>query len=463
MKLSGYQALDPVANRVARDPKSEKIELNDVPVYVVFKPDQVDLNFIGDRHVPQLRVSGNVERVVPAVGDMPFDIREITFNPADPPRVSSDYSFTTEQLKTLVDRGLYITDFEPPREMMTSVPWEYMMTTDITVVAPDHPENPPVVMVDLDSISAMEVNAKNSGYDLAEMFPDLRSQLEAEGRLREGEVMKSAPVVQGEYGDMFADVAFEESSVYAREADRTIDDDIYDGAFSDKETLERLSGQSLQAPKVLGELVADVAVEDRPQESRMTPWEREMAQFYQDKIKNSALPETLVATTKSTPVLREEPQGETTGVREQAKHTATDELVAQAGKDEFDLADLDGVDLDDLDVDLDDLDRKLAADQLTRETGDTQDEVVSGARSSGAPVVSPAQDMFDDLDADQAAGATVSTDGTRAEVEAQQRRRDAQRQTKRATRGNLAKELAERQAKIEAQRAATPQQDGPEF
>lgn len=70
MKLAGFNTNSPAAQRVAE--QGEKVQL-DAPVYAVFTPDVVEVEFIGTQHEPVLHVEGAIDSVT-ALSQLPYDI-----------------------------------------------------------------------------------------------------------------------------------------------------------------------------------------------------------------------------------------------------------------------------------------------------------------------------------------------------------------------------------------------------
>ena len=98
MELAGFDSRNPGIQRVIRSAGESAVVLNDVPVWMVFTPIEADLEFVGPRHVPQLRMSGDMNKVIPQVG-MPYDITTVNFDGARSLTRTADYLFSNDQLQ----------------------------------------------------------------------------------------------------------------------------------------------------------------------------------------------------------------------------------------------------------------------------------------------------------------------------------------------------------------------------
>lgn len=205
MKLAGLDTANPDAQKVlsvADD--NDIIALGKVPALVCFVPDHVELAFVGKRHVPQLRAVGRVTEIVPHV-EVPYDIREITFDKDRTQDITVDYNFTTEQIQRLVGKGLYLDGFTPPELMYTSV-WEMAGEIDMTVIAPSRQRpGPPIITVDMRDAVHMDTDMDRSGYDFVSVFDDRMAEYIEAGRMQSQSTVEVTRTVQmDEYGDLFA-------------------------------------------------------------------------------------------------------------------------------------------------------------------------------------------------------------------------------------------------------------------
>ncbi|BAU96147.1 hypothetical protein N24_1885 [Corynebacterium suranareeae] len=279
MKLAGFNTNSPAAQRVAE--QGEKVQL-DAPVYAVFTPDVVEVEFIGTQHEPVLHVEGAIDSVT-ALSQLPYDIQKITFDSENQQRFSGFYKFSPQQHKDLIDKGLYLEGFQPPREMMTSLPWELPMNADVTVVAPESQDAPPIVLVGLSEIHGVDFSQESSGYELTSMFEDYRSQREAGEAGTDLSESISRAEIEGK--DIFADANRTRTGVSAH-AQRL----EQERALSAAQLMAKLAGISFQTEPVLVGAEESFDAEqflthDLDDTAGMSEWEREVTEFYNEKIR----------------------------------------------------------------------------------------------------------------------------------------------------------------------------------
>lgn len=257
MELSGFNAQDIRAKRMARVHSEDVIHLPEVDVLMALTPRDASLEFFGDRHVPTLRMSGVMSEVLPQ-NQMPYDIRSIRFSDRERPvDFVTDYTFTSEQLTSMVEKGLYINGFEMDKEKLIGQSVYMPTTAAVMIVPPTNEEEPPVVSVDVNLPPLFEMNLANSGYDLeSELMPDYRAQLLKDQA--EAGLAPDVDLVREATTDLFADVempAFNEE-VYGRFAGETVETDIT-REYAD------VAGYRMMSPSALNKVTEDLDL-DRP-------------------------------------------------------------------------------------------------------------------------------------------------------------------------------------------------------
>lgn len=257
MELSGFNAQDIRARRMARVHSEDVIHLPEVDVLMTLTPQDANLEFFGDRHVPTLRMSGVMSEVLPQ-NQMPYDIRSIRFSDRERPvDFVTDYTFTSEQLMSMVEKGLYINGFEMDKDKLIGQSVYMPTTAAIMIVPPTNEEEPPIVSVDVKLPPLFEMNLANSGYDFeSELMPDYRAQLLKDQA--EAGITPDVDLVREATTDLFADVempAFNEE-VYGRFAEETIEPDIT-REFAD------VVGYRMLSPSALEKVTEDLDL-DRP-------------------------------------------------------------------------------------------------------------------------------------------------------------------------------------------------------
>lgn len=185
MELAGLLTTQPVSRDIMNSHVGDAIALNNVPTYCIFKPVQVELEREYGTSRPCLRIGGFVSRVAPRE-QLPYDVRLINFDADSAPFMTVDYAFTNEQLKQLVDKGLFEKGFTPPRNKLQDVELEFITDVDMVVVPPESDAYPPLVVVDprgmdlvvLDDNYLKRYNEQT--YDFAAEFDNFMPEVEAE-------------------------------------------------------------------------------------------------------------------------------------------------------------------------------------------------------------------------------------------------------------------------------------------
>lgn len=221
MELTGFDAADIRARRVARKNEGNVVEVNDVPVTALIHVGESSLEFTGERYVPTLRFSGVLAEVRSNTeAQLPYDVRTVRFSQAVRTKdFVVDYEFTNNQLQSLVAKGLYLNGFDFEHDKIRNADVELPAKASFIVVPPSDEANPPVVSVDLDLDPFVRTNLAESGYDFeAELAPDYRGRL-----LEEGHINEAGMAVEQEHeqvNDLFAGVPLPEfkSSLYGTDA-----------------------------------------------------------------------------------------------------------------------------------------------------------------------------------------------------------------------------------------------------
>ena len=121
-------------------------DIGDFEMQCHIVPDTAVLQFVGEHKRPVVRLKGQVTRLTPteqgAEKAQAYGIDEITFNTGpdstdQEPRMVCDYVFDNDQLKTLIDKGLYEDDFDIPTEYLTSNELRVPMAVSLSATAPE--------------------------------------------------------------------------------------------------------------------------------------------------------------------------------------------------------------------------------------------------------------------------------------------------------------------------------------
>lgn len=279
MKLAGFTNAEFSARRLLNDPRSQSTDIKGVEAYHVFRPDEVELHRHLDTERPVLRIGGYLDRVVVVDQQLPYGINNVSFDTSKRPRMAVDYEFSDKQLQGLVAKGLFHEGFNPPRETLMNVDLEFKAPTDMYIVAPEHPDHPPVVIVDTLEASHLTVDQKTAGYDLAAEFEDILAAETEAVRTHEKEEVKDID---------FEDVLNEEQQVPNKGMDKDFAIELKGKSVSDR--LRELSGGEveLSAEEILEHLqLSDEdlsAVASEYTDSR-TEWEKSTEEFYNNEVR----------------------------------------------------------------------------------------------------------------------------------------------------------------------------------
>jgi hypothetical protein len=189
IRLAGFSAATPLARQLVAGNPAGMISLEQIPIFAVFTLQSMTFDYVGDQHVPQLRLVGRLDRLVPkSPHEMPYGIGEIGLSEEESIRVVGDYPFNAGQLATLLEKGLYMEGFGPP-DGWVGKPFEVETRVDLRVLPPNQEGAPPLVIADLGPMRFFDMRWESSGYELAEHFADHRGpQIEA-GEITGNEVL----------------------------------------------------------------------------------------------------------------------------------------------------------------------------------------------------------------------------------------------------------------------------------
>lgn len=245
MELSGYKNSNRSLRNVIRANRSQHIHFDQVPVLVAIRPIETHIDFVGQQHKPVLRIVGDAAAVAPQA-PLPYDIRRI--NMIGNNDITLDYQFTTDQLMSLVDKGLYMDGFSVKESDLLNSELILEGFSDIDIVAPATPDEQPLVGVNFHFDEPVQMTKDNSGYDLEhELFDNYREYVIENGLLDNeyGTEINKATEVQ----DIFANDAEVEyaGERYAKSGPGQIAsrDNIYDRLLDtdlkSKKSLERFA------------------------------------------------------------------------------------------------------------------------------------------------------------------------------------------------------------------------------
>lgn len=206
MKIAPLKLTDPWLHRLARDSEADTEALSAVPCEISVRMETVSVlhHGIDQNHRPYLHLRGQLVQVQPDVA-LPYGITELPFRSGSEPSFDAFYEFGTDQLLELVRKGYFGSRFQVP-ETMTGIVWELPAEADFLLVAPERIDQPPLVFVGVRNQNNTELNEGNSGYTLAEYFPDYSGEEPDRG------VTENQPAVSersDQIEDLFADEEFD--------------------------------------------------------------------------------------------------------------------------------------------------------------------------------------------------------------------------------------------------------------
>lgn len=211
MSISAYTMDHPTTTHL-QNRKEGLAELGSISMYCLVTPDTVSLDFVGPHYEPRLRLKGQVSAMEVTEADQQkaalYGIGTVDFNSGEKydgrPRMVCDYEFSREQIKEMIDKGLYEREFAPPAELFTSEEWMIPADVEFYVSQPEHQDEPAVLLCEIKNLRNTQMTLSNSGYDLVEYFPNLLAEQDYNRDLERG--AEHAGRLAGK--DMFAEYGF---------------------------------------------------------------------------------------------------------------------------------------------------------------------------------------------------------------------------------------------------------------
>lgn len=202
MKIAPLKMTDPWYSRVTNDGRADAQMLRGVPCDILVHMDMIEISHHGAElnYRPYLHLKGQLSEVHPDV-ELPYGITELPFKASAGGTKDSFYEFSNEQLGELATKGYFTERFRVP-EAMVGISWELPSTADFLLVAPSSMEDPPLVFIGLHEQSTQVLHEADSGYRLADHFPDY--SMEVEDRVSTHENVLGARTRGDEMVDLFA-------------------------------------------------------------------------------------------------------------------------------------------------------------------------------------------------------------------------------------------------------------------
>lgn len=202
MKIAPLKMTDPWYSRVTNDGRADAQMLREVPCDILVHMELIEISHHGPElnYRPYLHLKGQLSEVHPEV-ELPYGITELPFRASAGGTKDSFYEFSNEQLGELATKGYFTERFRVP-EAMVGISWELPSKADFLVVAPSSMEDPPLVFLGLHDQSTQVLHEADSGYRLADHFPDY--SVEAEERVSTQEQIQGTRTRGDEMVDLFA-------------------------------------------------------------------------------------------------------------------------------------------------------------------------------------------------------------------------------------------------------------------
>lgn len=185
MKIAPLKMTDPWYSRVTNDGRADAQMLRGVPCDVLVQMDMIEIGHHGSElnYRPYLHLKGQLTEVHPDV-ELPYGITELPFRASAGGTKDSFYEFTDDQLSELAAKGYFTERFRVP-EAMVGITWELPSKADFLVVAPASMDDPPLVFVGLHDQNTQVLHEADSGYRLADHFPDYSVEAPTQERAQE--------------------------------------------------------------------------------------------------------------------------------------------------------------------------------------------------------------------------------------------------------------------------------------
>ncbi|WP_152447989.1 AAA family ATPase [Nocardiopsis alkaliphila] len=208
MIIAPLRMTDPWFHRLARNDEADAQTLNGVSCDIAVRMETVSiLHHDADQNYrPYLHLRGQLTRIRPDVV-LPHGITELRFRSGSEPTIDAFYEFDTDQLSELVRKGYFGPRFRVP-DSMIGIMWELPAEADLLVIAPEDVDQPPLVFVDVREQNSAVLTEENSGYALAEYFPDYSIE---NSEQMVAEAQTAVPTHSEQIQDLFADEELDET------------------------------------------------------------------------------------------------------------------------------------------------------------------------------------------------------------------------------------------------------------
>lgn len=118
---------------------------------------------------PYLHIKGHISHLF---GRLSYGVTSLEYDKNDAPTIDAFYEFNNDQLKHLVDLGLYEPNFRLNHDDLIGQALNMPVTCNFCILKPrkDKGRQYPIVFGDIQDLHLMQLTYQNSGYDLSQYF-----------------------------------------------------------------------------------------------------------------------------------------------------------------------------------------------------------------------------------------------------------------------------------------------------
>lgn len=154
-------------------------------------------------NMPYLHIQGHVTQFN---GNIPHTSGNASFRDDKvhhAPKVDMFYHFDKNQLKQLVDKGLYDKGFDVPKDLKSSVLEmnDIPLNCDLAIIKPNEKTNVPLIFSQIKDSGKIKIDLSSTQYDLASIFKTAQEQIVAEAKEKQKQTAKEAIEKQSQKQD----------------------------------------------------------------------------------------------------------------------------------------------------------------------------------------------------------------------------------------------------------------------
>lgn len=118
---------------------------------------------------PYLHIKGHISHLF---GRLSYGVTSLEYDKSDAPTIDAFYEFNNDQLKHLVDLGLYEPNFRLNHDDLIGQALNMPVTCNFCILKPhkDKGQQYPIVFGDIQDLHLIQLTYQNSGYDLSQYF-----------------------------------------------------------------------------------------------------------------------------------------------------------------------------------------------------------------------------------------------------------------------------------------------------